>query len=267
MQDQELDDLDRVYEEKISKLKTQIDTVSTAISQQKEMNKKELDREQQYLQDSYDSKAKELELQIVELRENNENEIRTEERKFEQFEAVKRDKVKEWEYEKEAIMKKYTLEKEAMSNDIEQQIQVEIEKHKNLCKQKKDLIAKQEEMIDAMEQDAEEEMASETKTFKLIALQERKVALRLREENDITKKKYDALMKDSEEHKETILSLKEKQSELSTSIAGLRKLKLDREQELKKVEKTIKKVDFEINNATEETHKMERCVILVGYWK
>jgi hypothetical protein len=166
-----------------------------------------------------------------------------------------------WEIEKDALMKEYAREEDLMTSEMEQKIQFEIEAYEKLMKEKKDLLKKNEQIISMLEEDADLEMAAEAEYFDSSAMKERAAALRLREENDISKKKYDVLMKDFNEHKETIASLKEKQNELSNSIVNMQKIKFDREQELKQLDTNILQLDVQINEGTEETHKMERLDI------
>lgn len=181
-----------------------------------------------------------------------------EKKRVEQYESAYREKVESWEVEKKSLLKKHAQDEETISNEIEQEIQFEIEIYNNLMKDKTVLLSKHKQIIKMIEEDAEMEMIEETKAFELAVMKERKAALRLREEKDISKKKYDALIKDFDEHKETVVSLKENKSELSTTINSMRKLKSKEKQELEKLEKGIVELDRQINVATEETNRMER---------
>ncbi len=258
MQHDELEYLLQSQNDRVSKIKQKINDTSAVLLQKKHENEVAVKELKENLKRKYDSEVERFGCEIKEIQAKKDEDREGERKRIDHFVNSQREKVEMWKSERDALMKRHAREEENTLNEFEKKIQDELDVQNKLAKEKKDLIAKHQKFIDMLEEDADIEMASETKSFESAAMQERKTASLLREENDITKKKYDALMKDFEEHKETITSLKEKQDELSTSIAGMQQLKLDNERELKKLDKDIVQLDVRINEATEETHKMER---------
>lgn len=250
--------MNRIHQETVFALKGKIMAASEALKQLKEQNESDIKSRQQHFQSSFDSKAEELQVEIENLKLKHESERQAEEMRIEQYNMSQRQKMKDLEDEREKMIERLSREEESMTCEMEENIQLEIQKQNDLIKEKNELLLKHKEVIDATEAGADEEMDADNKAFRQAVYQERQVALRLRGENDITKKKYDALTKDFEEHRETIVSLKEKQVQLSDSIMGLKQIKLDRERELKQLDRSIIDADIAINDATVETHKMEK---------
>lgn len=249
-----------IHENKVAKLKEKINATFAAASQQKTFNNMTMETRQQHLQSTFDSKSEEFNVNIGKLKEKHDHARKVEQMRFEQIVSSHKEMIQSCKLETDNIIKRYADEEEKLKDESEEKIDLEVQKYNTLLKERDDLTSKNQKIINAMEDDADEEMISESKGFQVIAQQEKRVATRLKGENDITKKKYDVLMKDFEEHKETIISLKEKQSEISDNLVNLQGEKSNREQELKQIDRRIVKVDKEINKATVETHKMEKYV-------
>ena len=81
---------------------------------------------------------------------------------------------------------------------------------------------------------------------------------RLRAERDIKIKKYDALMKDNDEHKESILSLQDKQSDLHTVIERIKKEKTLIEEKISHEDGEIIKLEYETSSLAKIRHRIER---------
>ncbi len=250
--------MSHIHQEAVFVLKGKLMAASEALEKLKEQNESDIKSRQQHYQSSFDSKAEDFQVEIENLKLKHESERQAEEMRIEQYNISQRQKMKDLEEEREKMIERLSREEESMTCEMEENIRLEIQKHNDLIKEKNELLLKHKEVVDAMETGADEEMDEDNKAFRNAVHQERKVALRLRGENDIRKKKYDALMKDFEEHRETIVSLKEKQVQLSDSIMGLKHIKSDRERELKQLDRSIVDADIAINNATVETHKMEK---------
>eukprot|EP00957_Ditylum_brightwellii_P093461 7117784-Ditylum_brightwellii.AAC.1 len=88
-------------------------------------------------------------------------------------------------------------------------------------------------------------------------LEEQRTTLLLREENGILKTKYDVLMKDLEEQKETIASLHEKEAELNAFIKELEETVLNHEEELSEKEDMIMSKEDEISDYLQKNRGLE----------
>jgi len=244
--------------EMVSKLNDQINLASEAVLKQKQTNELEMTKINDNLSSMLTSKEEQFQEEVKKLLLKHEREKNIERARFEQIRIAHMDQLKALEDEKEQLTKKYNDEEETLVHEMEQEINHEIKKYNKFLKEKQDLVSKHEEIIQAMEEDANEEINSESNTFRIATQQERKIATRLQGENDIAKKKYDVLMKDFEEHKETIISLEEKHVELSRTATLLKETQINREKELKQLDLEITKEDIEISNATVNTHEMEK---------
>ena len=136
------------------------------------------------------------------------------------------------------------------------------ENHKivRLSKEKDHMISDHKKEIERIEEDIDIELTSMMRSHGIASHQENKTALLLKEENDIMKKKYDALLKDYEEHKETILSLEEKQCELATAISDQDNCKEAVSKRLVQQDIEMSELEDRINEITEQTHEMEKYV-------
>ena len=105
------------------------------------------------------------------------------------------------------------------------------------------MVSKFERLKKLVEEDAELEVEDLKQKYENKLTAERKATLRLRGENGFMKKKYDAMIKDVNDHKEEIGSLyekeKEKEKELYETIKGLEKGIQGHKKEIREREETI----------------------------
>ena len=254
----ELHRLSDAHNENSSRIKSQIEAITEKQKQTKLDNKKHVANLKSKLEDDLSTKKDEFEQEIQDLKSYKHKELEAELERFKQTKIAQEEKIVALKSEIQTLDSSYKQQMERSVNEMQQKIQNETDKYNGLLKEKNDIILIHEETIRKLDEDAELELADEMKSYESQSILEQKATLRLREENDISMKKYDALMKDFEEHKETITSLKEKQRDLSETITLLQNHKADHEQEIKQVEKDILQLDVHINNSNEETSKMER---------
>ena len=101
------------------------------------------------------------------------------------------------------------------------------------------MVSKFERLKKLVEEDAELEVEDLKQKYENKLTAERKATLRLRGENGFMKKKYDAMIKDVNDHKEEIGSLYEKEKELYETIKGLEKDIQGHKKEIREREETI----------------------------
>ena len=254
-----------LHKQRVLNLQEEFDAATESIIKQRKANEVYTENHIQHLQRMQDSQVKEFKLEIDEVKGRHQHEKITKINKMEHQLATQKEEVHKLESELETLKKKHAQEEESMIHESEESIQQQTEKYQSLNLEKAALISSHQEIIEAMEEDAQKEFEEEMASFTSTLLHEKKVAMRIKEENDITKKKYDATMRDYEEHSETIASLKDKQHEIMGSIDSLQISKSNGETEILDLERKLKDVNIEINNATEEIHKMERYVYFQLY--
>lgn len=119
-------------------------------------------------------------------------------------------------------------------------------------------VLKHNDEVEEIQEQAERELRSQHHTHEEDAFEEKKASIRLKEENSILHKKYDSLMKDCDEHKETILSLQEKQVELEMDIQNEEKEKIRIHLKISVEDEHIFRLEREMRKLGQATHKMER---------
>ncbi len=110
----------------------------------------------------------------------------------------------------------------------------------------------------AIQEQVDREISIEHELYEKAALQEAKASTRLKEEIDIKKKKHEELMKDYDEHKESILSLQDKQSELSAQIESVENEMARIREVIRNEEIMISNLEQKTNSLAKTTHEMER---------
>ena len=104
------------------------------------------------------------------------------------------------------------------------------------------------------------ELLFQHETFESTSHQEILATRRLMEEIDITKKKHASLVKDSEEHKESISTLQEKHLELNGIIDSLRITRCSLENDIQSQNDCIIQLQRDTNLLSEEIDNKERFV-------
>lgn len=254
----EIQRLSDAHIENSTRIKSQIEAITDKQKQANLDNKKYITNLKSQLEDDLSTKKDEFEQELQDLKSYKHKEQEAEVERFKKTTIAQEDKIVALKLEIQTLDSSYKQQMERSMNEMQLKIQYETDKYNDLLKEKNGIISIHEETIRKLEEDAELELADEMKSYESQSILEQKATLRLREENDISMKKYDALMKDFEEHKETITSLKEKQRDLSETITSLQNQKVDHENEIKQIERDILQLDVHINNSTEETSKMER---------
>jgi hypothetical protein len=110
----------------------------------------------------------------------------------------------------------------------------------------------------AIQEQVDIELTREHQLHENANFHELKATARLRAERDIKVKKYDALMKDNDEHKESILSLQDKQSDLYTTNERIKKEKTLIEEMICHEDGNIIKLEHEISSLAKIRHRIER---------
>ncbi len=254
----EVEQMISLHNKNSSRLESKIDAIAKAQVQTNLENKEQVANLKSKLQNEIDSKRYKCKKEIPDLQCSKKKELETELERFHQMKRAQEKKVELLKSEMKALEDHFGERQQTMMNEMHQQIQSEIDNYDTLLHEKNDIISKHDETVRMLEEDADLELTDEMKTYEVQSIHEQKAALRLREENGISMKKYESLMKDFEEHKETIISLHEKQRDLSGTISNLQNKKSEHEQEIQEVEKEVINLDVEINSATEEINRTER---------
>ena len=170
-------------------------------------------------------------------------------------------------YEEEVKLK--IVEIDALIAEQQMEIKVMKENHEHslieercltssLSKEKEILITKHRNETEKIEEDADMELTSMMRSYEIASSHEIKAALLLEEENDIMRKKYEALLKDHDEQKETILSLEDKQTELAAVLSKQENLKKSLSNRLLEQDDEMSQLDDRINEITKQTYDMEK---------
>eukprot|EP00979_Chaetoceros_neogracilis_P014900 scaffold5005_cov267-Chaetoceros_neogracile.AAC.14 len=121
-----------------------------------------------------------------------------------------------------------------------------------------DLGVKHLDIVNEIEDQAESELLVEQQTYESATHQEVSASRRLTEEIDITWKKHTTLVKDSEEHRESILSLQETHQELNEDIKNLTQQQRSMEEDGQNQHISIIQIEREIQISSEENDTIER---------
>ena len=155
----------------------------------------------------------------------------------------------------------HTIRLQDLNNDYTVLIKKEQGKDAKLQGEMRELERKHLNTVLEIEEQAEIELLAEQQTYESASHQEVLASRRLAEEIDITRKKRAALVKDSDEHKESISTLQEKHLELNSVIANLTLQQRSMEEGTHGQDTCVTQLLREINSLSEEINAMERFVM------
>jgi hypothetical protein len=159
------------------------------------------------------------------------------------------------------LREKHTKRLKDLSDDYNILITKEQVKDVKLRGEMQDLGVKHLDIVNEIEDQAESELLVEQQTYESATHQEVSASRRLTEEIDITWKKHTTLVKDSEEHRESILSLQETHQELNEDIKNLTQQQRSMEEDGQNQHISIIQIEREIQISSEENDTIERFVM------
>ncbi|GBG61790.1 hypothetical protein CBR_g23749 [Chara braunii] len=130
---------------------------------------------------------------------------------------------------------------------------------------KEDAVREHEETTRQLEEDADQEIEELKERYEAKLAQEREVGLRLKGENGIMKKKFNALQKDIEDQKEEIKQLFEQKKELYQTIASLEKDISGLKKEIKERDETIGDKEKRIHDLKKKNQELEKFKFVLDY--
>jgi len=158
----------------------------------------------------------------------------------------------------ERVIAELTEEYEAKLQ--EEQIQIE-----RLVQEKEEAHREFEETKQQLEEDADREIEELKERYEVKLNQEREIGLRLKGENGIMKKKFNALQKDIEDQKEEIKQLFEQKKELYQTISGLEKDIAGLKKEIKERDETISDKEKRIYDLKKKNQELEKFKFVLDY--
>jgi len=190
---------------------------------------------------------------------NNKSKIESEIKNFTVFEKECKDSRESRKDESKRLVNEQASQVEKLADDFHDTFKREMRLHHKLAQEKEKISSRYKKEYDMCEEDADNEISEEMQRHQKELLEEQRTTLLLREENGILKTKYDVLMKDLEEQKETIASLHEKEAELNAFIKELEETVLNHEEELSEKEDMIMSKEDEISDYLQKNRGLEDC--------
>ncbi|GMH45741.1 hypothetical protein BSKO_13704 [Bryopsis sp. KO-2023] len=142
------------------------------------------------------------------------------------------------------------------------------EEHMNLeglQQEKEELEREFEEIKRQLEEDADREIEELKERYEQRLSQEREVGLRLKGQNGIMRKKFNALQKDIEAQKEEIKSLFDQKKELYQTIASLEKDIMGLKREIRERDETIGDKERRIYDLKKKNQELEKFKFVLDY--
>ena len=257
-QKNEFEALGELHKDTVARIKLRMEKEEERLSIQVQNENERVTKLKDELQNELHQEEDRLSVELQTMKDSFENELKTEKRMTQEFEKSCEQELEALDFRIKQMRKNHSKEAKDIADAYESKIKEVMNKTTKLEQEMKDLRANHTRQVNAIEEQADMELIREQQVHEVATFQEMKSSVRLKKEIDITKKKYDALMKDSEEHKESIIYLQEKQSEIATTIEMFKKEKATNEDTTRTQDDTIIKLGSEISSLAEETRKMER---------
>ena len=164
----------------------------------------------------------------------------------------------EWTLENESIEASHQSCINLLSSEYQVKSQRELDLTGDLSKESTKIMTAHNDISSRIEEDAENEISVMINNHDNIIYKEQSTSKHLVEENDILKKGYTVLMKDYNDLKETILSLKDEERGQITTIQSLELAIGSRNNSVHVIGEEIEKDVDEINKMTECINQGER---------
>jgi len=203
--------------------------------------------------------------EFQELEEGYNTKINTEVQRYETLASEREEQNRNWDEENQQLVDSHTEFLQELTDEYDKKVENEQLQQKNLSTEKEDMVAKFEKLKELVEEDAEQEVENLKQKYENKLTAERKATLRLRGENGFMKKKYDAMIKDVNDHKEEIGSLYEKEKELHETIKGLEKDIQGHKKEIREREETIVDKEKRIYDLKKKNQELEKFKFVLDY--
>lgn len=224
------------YEQELIKQREKIDASKLKVNRKKSAHEEKLLCKESQHNDKMNAEAKMLEKLLYDEKKWNQG----------------------FEEERQRLKELHTSTTEKMSKEYEDMILWEDERFKVLQQRIDELIANYNKDYKLLDDDAEMEIAVETHKNEEILSGLQSQNMLFAEENGIMKKRYDTLLKDLDEQKETIASIEKKRTEILKVIYNLDKVIDSKEQLLEERDSEIKKKNMEIEDIEKQNEELRR---------
>mmetsp|Transcript_22834 Transcript_22834/g.63112 ORF Transcript_22834/g.63112 Transcript_22834/m.63112 type:complete len:1547 (+) Transcript_22834:150-4790(+) len=217
----------------------------------------------------YEEKLKQAEersqVQLAALDTQYQAKIMAEVERFQQLAQEKEALNERWDEQNSLLVESHERVIAELTEDYEAKLAEESLRLEQLLTEKTELEREFEEIKRQLEEDADREIEELKEKYEVRLAGEREASLRLKGENGIMRKKFNALQKDIEAQKEEIKNLFEQKRELYATIASLEKDIASLKREIRERDETIGDKERRIYDLKKKNQELEKFKFVLDY--